>query len=398
MELQELIDKLESLDAIRGSFTPALLKIFLTFNFKGSDDIDKMDDKDLGTFFHEYVHFLQSLSTPWGLYYNMYRYRYITSYLGQFQEAKQNKVPFQYMLPDSLKQQRALINIGRGERYFSEQNKKSKIDTSKRIKLETKEQLINGRNRKIAMLYVTPVNGEEETHIVGADLIMESMAALYQELIDSSSKDTHKDMPYNFVRKYCEQNYPIVASDPRKLICCCYASLFSMCPGDELPKVLDFATSHPDYDGYLIFRHFMRNKKIKYYRPQKEDKTIGVIEFTDIVVRMFKKVLTIMLSPDAQLDYIEQVLERTKLSTGWMPIITTLYDQKPFGRSHIKTMIDYLGVPYTEVSTKVESNGKPIVTGTNTPTGFQKVTPSKDVEKLKEIFDLYNAIVTGKIN
>ena len=397
MELQELLGRLECLDAIRGSFTPALLKIFLTFNFKGSDDIDQMDDKDLGTFFHEYVHFLQSLSTPWGLYYNMFMYRCISDYLAQFQLSRQQNIPFVYSMPDDLMKKQTLIKIGSGERFFSSQFKNAKIDTTDRILLDTKDYDIDGRKRKVTMLYVTPVGGVEEQHIVGADLIMESMAALYQELIDPASRAGHKDMPYNFVRLYCEQNYPTVSSDPRKLICCCYASLFSMCPGDELKKVLEFAVANPGYDGYLIFRHFIKDKMINVSRPSKADKKLSVVDFSEMVVRTFKKVLTVLGSPDAQLDYIEQVLERTKLSTGWMPIITALYDNKPFGRDHIKTMIDYLGVPYTEVSTTVDNKGNAVITSTNTPTGFQKSTPSKDVEKLIEIFTLYNAIVEGKI-
>ena len=57
------------LKAIAGSYQPGFLQIKLTHSFDGG--LGRFSQKELGTFLHEYVHFLQNISTPWGLYMSM---------------------------------------------------------------------------------------------------------------------------------------------------------------------------------------------------------------------------------------------------------------------------------------------------------------------------------------
>lgn len=48
------------------------MEIKLPFSFQG--DFDSLSEHDFGVMLHEYVHYLQNLSTPWGLYSSMEEY------------------------------------------------------------------------------------------------------------------------------------------------------------------------------------------------------------------------------------------------------------------------------------------------------------------------------------
>lgn len=81
------------LKAITGSCQPGFLQIKLTHSFDGS--LVGFSQKDLGTFLHEYVHFLQNISTPWGLYMSMVQYQTLANIFALIQESSQEiELPF----------------------------------------------------------------------------------------------------------------------------------------------------------------------------------------------------------------------------------------------------------------------------------------------------------------
>lgn len=52
--------------ALRGYYRTGCFHIYLDGSF--DPDLTKMSQADLGTFLHEYVHFLQNISTPYGIF------------------------------------------------------------------------------------------------------------------------------------------------------------------------------------------------------------------------------------------------------------------------------------------------------------------------------------------
>ena len=58
---EELLEK-----ALRGYYRTGCFHIYLAGYF--DPDLTKMSKADLGTFLHEYVHFLQNISTPYGIF------------------------------------------------------------------------------------------------------------------------------------------------------------------------------------------------------------------------------------------------------------------------------------------------------------------------------------------
>lgn len=62
----------EILNELRGSYTTSFYSIYLDGSY--NEDISKMSQKDQGTLLHEYVHYLQNISTPFGMYISMAMY------------------------------------------------------------------------------------------------------------------------------------------------------------------------------------------------------------------------------------------------------------------------------------------------------------------------------------
>lgn len=62
----------EQLRRAYASYRPSFMEIKLPFSFQG--DLNTLSEQDFGVMLHEYVHYLQNLSTPWGLYSSMEEY------------------------------------------------------------------------------------------------------------------------------------------------------------------------------------------------------------------------------------------------------------------------------------------------------------------------------------
>lgn len=203
----ELNDE-QILEAIRGQYKLAFMQIELSFPIKynlTTDEIDKYSDKDFATFIHEYIHYLQNISTPWGLYNSMIKYEKISydfAYL-QTNKDKECNPPIKVTYPDSLnnKNIRQLISLGRWVNF----DKKIVIDESQPITIS--EELISYRGIRMPMkiMSFTDQKGIKYKVPLGAWVIMESMTAIFQEFIDPSSKNNHSDVPYNIVFRSVEQ-------------------------------------------------------------------------------------------------------------------------------------------------------------------------------------------------
>lgn len=64
--------RIDDLLELRGSYATSFYKIYLNGSY--NPDISQMTQKDQGTLLHEYIHFIQNVSTVWGMYLSMYIY------------------------------------------------------------------------------------------------------------------------------------------------------------------------------------------------------------------------------------------------------------------------------------------------------------------------------------
>ena len=329
------------LEAIRGQYKLSFMQIELSFPLKydiSSDEIDNYSDKDFGTFIHEYIHFLQNISTPWGLYNSMVKYEKISQEYAFLQSNYKNdiRIPLAVPYTDSLtsRMTRQYITLGRWDKYPS----KITVDENLPISLNDQTISVKGVVESMKMLSFTDVAGRKYDVPLGAWVIMESMTAIFQEFIDSSSMNVHSDVPYNIVSKYIRQNYPALSDDKAKLVALLYSSLFSINPGLLFSERLEYANQHLERTATQLFDDLINRSSIR-----TEDEDMDVRSFFDEIVSRFCIILKKLLQID--LDYISEVLNRVNIRNGFVPIVTIISDGH-FDRDRAKKLVQYLGLPY----------------------------------------------------
>lgn len=330
----------KDLKAMAGAYKPGFMQIKLTHQFqKGFGDFTI---EQLGVFFHEYIHYLQNISTPWGLYMSMVQYKTISETYAHIQSADRTiELPLKVTTP-SLERQWTIINIGQGHYPFNIDYDQTCqiIDRTKQIKIHRTGETIGEKTYPKISLEITFVDGTVRNIDLGALIINESMAAMYQMMIDPNASHEKYDLPYNLIQIFCEQHYPNIAHDRKKLIAICYTSLFSLSPAQVLLEQLENASENPDVSGLELFNDFVRNAKI--YDNRGKQSTVS--EFMDGLIDNFKEIISQLLN--CELDYIADVLDKVRISKRIVPLISIVYADE-FNPSDIETIIDILGIPFT---------------------------------------------------
>ena len=365
-----MIDKLLEL---RGSYSTSFYGIYLNGTY--TPDILQMSTKDQGTLLHEYIHFIQNVSTAWGMYLSMYRYSVMYQTLHELTIQPEITIPINIALSAQTKAVSQKLSLTIGTRTLN--NPSKKIDWSVPVALEIVNQECEGRHFEIPVMTVTLDNGSKEQIIVGGLIVMETMSALYQSLIDPAA--SHPDVPYNIIVKYCQQYYPKLAADTRKLICICYASLFTLVPGTQLIDLIKLH-GNDELDGYEVFHQFVESYPVK----TKDGQSSNLVNFLDEMIAGFKERLGLMLH--SKLDYLDHIFEPLKLSSQWIPVVTALYDKKPFCIDHFKKMIEQIGMPYLYTSNHQYSF----------PNGIKNEDASSDLIELLGLQTVFRYFTTPK--
>lgn len=324
----------------KGEYQPAFMQIRIHNSFDGN--IDELDVPTLGTLVHEYIHFLQNVSTPWGLYDSMVRYNIMAETYAFVENATSTiTLPLNIDYSQGLKNKMDIVECGTGYYPLSDTRRNNfKIDVSERICIHRNYKKVNNRNLPIITLDISFTDGSKQTIVLGANIIKESMAALYQMLIDETATHEEFDLPYNLIKIIAEQHFSAIASDNIKLITICYISLFSLSPAEVLIDNLAYANENPDLSAIELFERFVNEDKIYI-----KGKAMSVCDFFDTLIDTFKQVF--FKSVRVGIDYIGEVLERIRPAKGFVPILTLITDYQPLSKERIKTLIDFLGMPYS---------------------------------------------------
>lgn len=364
---------IDELLELRGCYSTSFYSIYLNGTYE--PDISQMTRKDQGTLLHEYIHFIQNVSTVWGMYLSTYIYSIMHQTLHKLTIQQEITIPIDIELSAQEKSTQKRINLAYGTKELKDRN--ANIDWRVPVKIEIKNEECEGRLFEIPVMAATLDNGAKENIEIGSLIVMENMSALYQSLIDPTAN--HPDVPYNIIVNYCKQYYPKLATDTRKLICLCYASLFTLVPGSQL---IDLIKLHGDdeLDGCEIFQRFVGNYTVK----TQNGKASNLVDFVDEMIVGFKKNLGMMLH--SKLDYLEHIFKPLKLSSQWIPVVTALYDETPFSVEHFKKMIEQIGLPYLYTSNRQYSF----------PNGIGSNNASSDLIEMLGLQTMYSYFRTPK--
>lgn len=305
----------------------------------------------------------------------MYIYNVMFQTLHTLAAQQEITIPIDIALSAQTEATSHKLSLAFGTKTLNSQSARINWNVPVTLKIENEE--CEGRHFDIPVMTVTLDNGSKEQIIVGGLIVMETMSALYQSLIDPAA--SHPDVPYNIVVKYCQQYYPNLAADTRKLICICYASLFTLVPGSQL---IDLIKQHgnDELDGYEVFHQFVESYPVN----TKDGQPSNLVNFVDEMIAGFKERLGLMLH--SKLDYLDHIFEPLKLSSQWIPVMTALYDKKPFCIDHFKKMIELIGLPYLHTSNHQYSF----------PNGIKKEDASSDLIELLGLQTVYRYFTTPK--
>lgn len=318
------------------SYRPSFMEIKLPFSFQG--DFDSLSEHDFGVMLHEYVHYLQNLSTPWGLYSSMVEYAELVETYRTIQESSEGiTIPMKPVLTEKLKRQRELIISGDGFNPFNEDGCLS-IDRSVKVSAYRRIETVGGKRTTVITCKVQLSDGRPMEFVLGSKIIKESMAGMIQQLVDPSAIHDNFDIPYNIIRIVCEDMFPEVATDPVKMITVCYMSLFSMSPAQVLFDELDNANRNMDLSAKDLLDLFMENSRITM-----NGNRYRVYEFYGMLKNKFVEVLERVLTIDA--TYIREALSRADVSKGYIPLLSILYGDG-ISRERVVTLMNGIGFPW----------------------------------------------------
>lgn len=319
---------------LRGYYRTGCFNIYLNGMFDPNFEI--MNRRDLGTFLHEYVHFLQNISTPYGIYEaNVRNIQAIETFMAVKNE-DEISIPYHTNYSQELLNRMAWIRIMNGE-PINEETTQIIVDIQKEMLLGIMDLDCHGKKCKNIALDFFDTNGVEHQRMIGSLDIKESMASAFQSFIDPDAN--HPDIPYNLLRMFCIKNYPIVGNDIKKFICLCYTSLFNLQPAYQFIQLCEDAERNPKLSGFDIFENFINNKK-----AYSQGKSLPIHEQFDNLLKAYGQ--SIQGLTRCEIPCIEELLDRVRLLNGNVPILNVINSIQPFDISNIKALVSALGIPY----------------------------------------------------
>lgn len=325
---------------LRGFYRTGCFHIYLNGGF--DPDLDKMCQRDQGSFLHEYVHYMQNISTPFGIFEAVALNEATVETFIDIQPKTEIELPYNPPLSEELRQRLSWLNWMNGN-SVKEDDSFIFVDETKEISYGWFENSIVGRTGRLVVLEFSDKLGNGHRRIIGALDIKEAMAASFQSLIDPDAK--HPDIPYNLLRMFCKKHFPSVGNDIKKFICICYISLFSLEPAYHFVDICHYAEKNKDKTGFQLFEDYMQDHPVivggKSMTPWQH--------FNELLIQYSQSIGGLIRE---ETPYFNQVFERVRMVDGNVPILNVINTDEPFTIENVKTLIQTLGIPYMHAQGK----------------------------------------------
>ena len=336
---KELIEK-----ALQGFYRTGCFHIYLAGYF--DPDLTKMSQADLGTFLHEYVHFLQNISTPYGIFEAAALNEAAVEAFMDIEPRDEIEIPYNAPKSLMLKERMEWLKVMDGQ-AIKDSDYVIQVDENENIMWGFTEQSFGGRKGRVVALEFYDKQGHAHHRFIGARDIKEAMAAAYEGLINPTAK--HPDIPYNLLRIFCKQTFPTVGNDVKKFICLCFTSLFSLNPAYHFVDLCHKAEEENDKTGFQFFDEYLADHKVKV-----KGKWITPWEHFNGLLGQYSQSIQGLIR--CEMPYINSVLERVKLENGNVPILNVINTEKPFTVENITALVDALGIPYMHAQGRVPAS------------------------------------------
>lgn len=325
----ELLEK-----ALRGYYRTGCFHMYLAGCF--DPDLIKMSRADLGTFLHEYVHFLQNISTPYGIFEaSTYNEAAVETFI-DIEPKDEIELPYDAPQSRMLKGRLEWLKIMDGQ-HINNSDEHIQVDDNKKILWGVTKQSIVGREGHLVALEFYDKAGKTHHRFIGARDIKEAMAVAYQSLIDTDAM--HPDIPYNLLRIFCNQTFPTVGNDVKKFICLCYTALFSLEPAYHFISLCHKAEDEKEKTGFQFFDEYLTDHKIMV-----RGKRMTVWEHFNGMLKQYRQSIEGLIR--CEMPYINSLLESVRLENGNVPLLNVINTDIPFSVDNVQALVSACGIPY----------------------------------------------------
>lgn len=219
------------LQAMRGRYIPSCftLKVYADCEL---DDLNKLQPQHLSTFFHEYIHFLQDITTTFGLI----NTSIISNRIRYFNKEFINHPETTVIMPLPLHNHSSTeINCELQNIYLGTGNSKKHRDRKPTI--EGVRLIDTTKNHIQEVIVDYSFSGSNSQFRFGALCLLENMAHIIQCKFYPEVK--HPDIPYRTAELIAKFIYPNIGDNFDKVFALCDACLMTFHPGEAFFKILN---------------------------------------------------------------------------------------------------------------------------------------------------------------
>lgn len=226
---------MKQFDTVLGFYIPSFFKLEVKSNIRDFN-FKSWPANTQSVFFHEYIHFLQDITTIFGLN-NIYAIGDYILYTGN-EILKKPQGSFQTPIPFTgvFYQSSYLSRLSWGT---MPKDTNSLIASAKPVHTTIFDRVLN---RNIDYYEIQNLNGEKFR--LGAVHIMESMAYLGQQIAFGAGQYSSPNTPYNIVEQIAKTFSPEIANDKVFLFGACDYALAYSIPAKALINAFDYTTIH----------------------------------------------------------------------------------------------------------------------------------------------------------
>ena len=319
---------------LRGYYKTNFFTVYLDGEF--NMEFEKMTQQNLGTLVHEYTHYLQNISTIYGLRNSLFFFTYMYEVKKHIVENRSLKLP--------LKNIKFSQSILEGNKVFSYYHGTMGEDTPfhKTIKHRLViEEANNGEEKKSIYLDFYYKDVRLTSKKIGNLAVKEGMARLMQQFYDPDVK--HPTYPYCSVESLCNLTNPKLLDDKRSLIALCILALNSQNSGITLFELILTTLDEKDLDGRVLYKKFIHQDERWIINAGIKKKIADfLLESLDLFEDRLDKSLY------ADLEHFPQLARnlRMAITENVNPILEILYNDEFDKFDKLKAIIEFYGFPH----------------------------------------------------
>ena len=304
-------------------------------------DLENLDDMTLSayaTFVHEYIHYIQHITSLYDIRTSDMYNRVFAKYRDYIRNNDIINLPLKLWEKDN--------DIHQFIYHFN------KIEGNKTTDLNISDIEIDEREISIAEKEKTAVwigcydydNNKAEEHgfQFGHRCIVEGMAHAIQSIINSEIN--HAIIPYHAVELIIGKTLPDIVQDKKKIAAICLCALLWDNPGFGFFQVLELIKSHPNWDGKELYKSIVQDYAVSYNGQQ-----MPYYRLLQLFSNDLKGSFKVLLGSD--LEYYSLVIENCILdcSKCHHRLIDFLYDYDICDREVFREQIlNHYGYPFVD--------------------------------------------------